>query len=226
MLQQTQVSRAIPRFESFMSHWPTIASLAAATNPEVLAQWSGLGYNTRALRLRDAAMAIAESGWPTTPRDLQKLPGVGTYTANAIASMSFGAHVAATDTNLRRVLSRWFGAALNGVDLVEYADEVVGEPAGTWNQAVMDLGAEICTPKAPSCGRCPVSDSCADPTVYVPPVRQSKFDGSNRQLRGALVRASLAGDNLSDAGRSLGRSDAEIRHTIAALAAEGLVPFD
>ena len=209
-----------------MNRWPTIASLAEATNVEVLAQCSGLGYNTRALRLRDAAVVIAESGWPTTAGDLQKLPGIGPYTANAITSISFGAQVAATDTNLRRVLSRWHGAALSGGDLIEYAAEVVGERAGTWNQAVMDLGADICTPKSPSCGRCPVSDSCADPTVYVPPIKQSKFDGSNRQLRGALVRASIAGQSLSAAGLSLGRSGAEITKTIAALAAEGLIPLD
>lgn len=226
MLQQTQVSRAIPRFEAFMDCWPTIASLAGATNAGVLAQWSGLGYNTRALRLRDSAIAIARSGWPTTPADLQKLPGIGPYTANAIASISFGAQVAATDTNLRRVLSRWCGVALEGAELAEYANEVVGDPAGIWTQAVMDLGAQICIPRTPSCNRCPVSDSCSDPTVYVPPVRQSKFEGSNRQLRGALVRASLAGDDLTEAGLSLGRTDEEMGQTIDALVTEGLISLE
>ncbi|MCZ7534295.1 MAG: A/G-specific adenine glycosylase [Acidimicrobiia bacterium] len=223
MLQQTQVARAITRFEAFMDRWPTVHDLATATNEEVLAEWSGLGYNSRALRLRDAAIHVSEQGWPTDPAALTALPGVGPYTANAIASICFGAPVAAVDTNLRRVLSRWDGRVLNRFDLERFASSVVGSPAGDWNQALMDLGSTICLPREPLCDRCPVAETCADPSIHVSAPRQSRFEGSTRQLRGALVRADLVGDDLNEAGEKLGRSPQEISHAIASLAAEGLI---
>ncbi|KAA3636515.1 MAG: A/G-specific adenine glycosylase [Armatimonadetes bacterium] len=223
MLQQTQVSRAIDRFEAFVDRWPTVDDLAAATNEEVLSEWSGLGYNSRALRLRDAAIQLSSSGWPTEPADLRTLPGIGPYTANAIASICFGAQIPAVDTNLRRILSRWAGRPLTGSDLEQFASSVVGAPAGDWNQALMDLGSTLCLAQEPLCDQCPVEDSCADPSVYVRAPRQSRFEGSTRQLRGALVRADLAGVDLIEVGTRLGRSPEEIDRTIGSLAEEGLI---
>mgnify|MGYP001825838633 CR=1 FL=1 len=223
MLQQTQVDRVIPKFEAWMSTWPHVAALASATNDDVLAAWSGLGYNSRAIRLRDAARAIDEQGWPSSIEGLQALPGVGPYTAAAIGSIAFGWGVPAVDTNLKRVLGRWHGAPLSGARLADYADDVVTEPAGEWNQALMDLGATTCRPTNPRCGECPVEAWCADPTVYTPPPRQSTFEGSNRQLRGALVKAHLAGTDLATTGRDLGRGDEETTATIATLRDEGLI---
>lgn len=223
MLQQTQVTRVIDRYEAFLDRWPDPASLATATNDEVLEAWSGLGYNSRAIRLRDAARTVAEHGWPTTVEGLRELPGVGPYTAAAIASMAFGEPVAAVDTNLRRILSRWTGEPLNAAQLTSVASDLVTEPAGDWNQALMDLGATICRPTNPACDRCPVSEWCADPTVYEPPPRQSTFEGSRRQLRGALVRAHVGGEDLRAAGRALGRSEEEIDEVLVELRNEGLV---
>ena len=224
MLQQTQVNRVIDRYEAFMARWPDASSLAAASTDEVLTAWSGLGYNARAVRLRDAARVVAEHGWPSTVEGLRELPGVGPYTAAAIASIAFGAPVAAVDTNLRRVLGRWVGRPLDGKDLDRTAADHVVEPAGEWNQAMMDLGATLCRPTNPACESCPVATWCSDPTVYEPPARQAPFDGSRRQLRGALVRAHLRGEDLAAAGRALDRSDAEVLAVIEDLRTEGLLP--
>lgn len=223
MLQQTQVERVIPKFDEFLNTWATVTDLAAASTHRLLAVWSGLGYNSRALRLRESARIITDEGWPTSVEGLQKLPGIGPYTAAAIASIAFGVDVPAVDTNLKRVLSRWYGEPLTGKSLDEFALETFAPPAGSWNQAVMDLGATVCRPKNPACGVCPVSEWCADPTVYEPPARQSGFRGSRRELRGALVRAALSNRDLRSAGRSLNRSDAEIDETITDLRTEGLI---
>jgi len=223
MLQQTQADRVAPAFEAFIERWPSIENLAEAETRELLAMWSGLGYNARALRLRQAAMIVRDTGWPSSVSGLEQLPGVGPYTAAAIASIAFGVDVPAIDTNLKRVLSRWRGAPLSGQPLDAYAKAVLASPAGTWNQAVMDLGAACCRPMNPLCSECPVARWCMDPTVYVPPPRQRAFKGSRRELRGALVRAAIGDNDLYAAGRSLNRSEEEIAAAIEDLCAEGLI---
>lgn len=223
MLQQTQVDRVIPKFDVFIDRWPTVTDLADADTTELLATWSGLGYNSRALRLKAAARVIHASGWPTSAVELQKLPGVGPYTAAAIASIAFGEDVPAIDTNLKRVLSRWAGKPLTGVILRDIADEALGSPSGDWNQAIMDLGATLCRPRRPQCSECPVSTWCLDSEVYEPPVRQSTFKGSQRELRGALVRAHVHNEDPWNAGRNLGRSDEDIARVLDALQSEGLL---
>jgi len=221
MLQQTQVDRVIPRYESFMARFPSVHDLARAHRIDVLEEWSGLGYNARAVRLHEAAAIVSRSGWP---EDLTTLPGVGPYTAAAIGSMAMGRAEPAVDTNLRRVISRWLGAPLEGRALTEAAQSVVGEPAGDWNQALMDLGSSLCTTKHPACDECPVTDFCADPTVYSSPRPQARFAGSRRELRGALVRAHVQGADLRDAGMEMGRTADEVDRAIADLSAEGLLP--
>ncbi len=226
MLQQTQVSRVVPKYEQFLTLWPSVESLATAETDELLRAWSGLGYNSRALRLRQAARVIATHGWPESVGGLRNLPGVGPYIAAAVGSISFGEVAPAVDTNLKRVLSRWAGKPLEGPALHAYAAAAVGIPAGSWNQALMDLGSTVCTSREPTCKQCPVDEWCADPSVYEPPPRQSTFNGSHRQLRGALVKAHLEGRDLHRAGKNLGRTDAEIEKTLDALHSEGLVSAD
>ncbi len=224
MLQQTQASRVIPFYERFIGRFPTVDSLADAVLQDVLDAWAGLGYNARALRLREAARVIRTQGWPTTPETLAELPGIGPYTAAAVASFAFGAHVPAVDTNLRRVLSRWHGESLNGTALARAAEVALGEPAGDWNQAMMDLGATLCVPKSPRCSVCPVKDWCSGPAAYSPPIGQGRFEGSARQLRGAIVRTLVRhAASIEDIVQQTGFPAVEAESALSDLMAEGLV---
>jgi A/G-specific adenine glycosylase len=194
MSQQTQLIRVVPAFERFMIRFPTPAALAEAGLAELLMLWDGLGYQRRAVNLRRAAAIVAAEGWPTSAAELERLPGVGPYTAAAVACFAFGESVAAIDTNVKRVISRWDGAALAGRGLAARAGELLDRrhPA-EWTQAIMDLAATICRPTSPQCDACPVSDGCSDPAIYVPPPRQSRYEGSVRQARAAILKRLAAG---------------------------------
>ena len=149
MLQQTQVARVLERYGPWLERWPTPAALAAAPAADVLRAWSGLGYNRRALNLQNAARRVVELGeFPSDIDGLERLPGIGPYTARAIACFAFGAQVTALDTNVRRVLERSLGTT------------DVAPPAGRawdWNQALFDLGAQVCLARVPRCERCPLA---------------------------------------------------------------------
>ena len=173
MLQQTQVSRIETAWESFMAAFPTPRDLADATPAAVLRAWAGLGYNRRAVNLQRAARAICEVHSGRVPQgleELEALPGIGGYTARAVAAIAFETPVAAIDTNLRRVLGRvlvgngWQGdpgVALSPVELQRRADQLVERRApGEWTHALMDVGATICRPRDPDCGGCPLSAAC------------------------------------------------------------------
>ena len=203
MLQQTQVSRVAPRFEAWLERWPTADALAEASPADVLAEWSGLGYNSRALRLQATARAVAEHGWPSAEAGLRELPGVGPYTAAAVAAFAFGQVAAAVDTNQVRVLDRWDGAVGRGAaDVRRRAMEQVPEDApGEWNHALMDLGATICTARVARCEVCPVAAWCTsaglvDPTAERELRRGSAkagpaqpFESTQRYVRGRIVAA-------------------------------------
>jgi A/G-specific adenine glycosylase len=149
MLQQTQVARVIPRYEAWLARWPTARALAAATLEEVLREWVGLGYNRRAVRLWEAARVVTRDGWPAR---LQDLPGVGPYTAAALGSFAFGHQEVALDTNARRLFGR--------------LGTVLAPPLGRaaeFNQATMELGATVCTARAPRCDACPLRAGCDGP---------------------------------------------------------------
>ncbi len=223
MCQQTQAERVVPRYERFLDRFPTEATLARAAPAEVLAEWSGLGYNRRAMHLHRAA-SVVERGWPRTVEGLLALPGVGPYTAAAVACFAFGVPVAAVDTNLRRVLSRWYGRPLAGLELEEAAGaELDRKRPAAWTSAMMDLGATICRPQ-PACVACPVAEWCADPGVYAPPLRQGRFAGSSRQARGAIVRALVAGAHSERALADVtGLAADRLAPALSALQAEGMV---
>ena len=225
MAQQTTVDRVVPRYLQFMERYPTPAALAVASVADVMRIWSGLGYNRRGLRLREAAALIAAHGWPKTPESLRSLPGVGDYTAAAVACFAFGEQVPTVDTNLRRVLTRWRGAVVPERDLVAYAAENVAPGrAADWNQAVMDLGATVCRPKLPDCASCPVVVWCEDPDAYRPPRPQGRFEGSSRQARGAVIKGLLNGPATTDllADRA-GLPVSRIEEAARQLAWEGIV---
>ncbi len=194
MLQQTQVARVLPRFEAWLERWPTAEALAAAGRAEVLGAWVGLGYNTRALRLHAACQVIAREGWPRTAAGLRALPGVGPYTAAAVASFAFGEVVAAVDVNVARVAAR-LGAGSPQVLLP------AGGPAA-WNQAMMELGATTCRARSAACSACPVAPWCASAGRVQVAERAPagaglpRFEDTNRWVRGRVVAALAAGEGL------------------------------
>lgn len=230
MLQQTQAGRVLPYFKRFMEAYPDPHALAAAPLAEVLAAWSGLGYNRRALRLQESARRIADAGWPVDTAGLRKLPGVGPYTAAAVRCFAFGEQLPTIDTNLRRVLSRWRGRPLDGEELASIAgEELPTGRAAEWNQAVMDLGSLICRPSTPLCPECPVAAWCASPDVYVPPRPQGVFRGSSREARGAVIRTLIEGGEEAtalDLAVRTGLDRSRIDEALAVLNEEGLVTVD
>jgi A/G-specific adenine glycosylase len=157
MLQQTKVATALPYFNRFLDRFPTAQALAAAPEADCFAAWAGLGYYRRARNLRAAAKIVADSGWPD---DLRSLPGVGDYTAAAIGSIAFGRQEACADGNVRRVMSRLAGETLSLADArLASAAMMQGAAAAEWNQAVMELGALVCT-ATPKCDECPLRRVC------------------------------------------------------------------
>ncbi|MEO6579594.1 MAG: A/G-specific adenine glycosylase [Sphingomicrobium sp.] len=161
MLQQTTVASVIPRFIRFLKRWPTVQALAAATDENVLHEWAGLGYYARARNLIACARAVAAAGsFPNTEAGLKALPGIGDYTAAAIAAIAFGADSVAVDTNVERVVARLRALSDKAAIRDAAAALVPTGKAGDFAQAMMDLGATICRPKSPSCAACPVSTHC------------------------------------------------------------------
>jgi A/G-specific adenine glycosylase len=164
MLQQTTVAAVIPRFERFLARWPTIQALAAASDEEVLSEWAGLGYYARARNLIACAREVARRGsFPKSAAELRELPGIGSYTAAAIAAIAFGEAAAAVDTNVERVVARLNALSRPLRSEIECLVHGMLPPgrAGDFTQAMMDLGATICRPKAPRCADCPLSGDCA-----------------------------------------------------------------
>ena len=206
MLQQTQASRVAERFPRFMARFPIAPELAAATATELLAEWSGLGYNRRALALQRAAATIVRDGWPETVEGLQRLPGIGPYTARAVASLAFGSAVGVVDTNVRRWLIRRLGVIDAPMQLQRAADALASATpdgrAADWTHATMEFGASVCRSRAPRCGDCPIADGCPSRGVAprVPVARQAPLRGSDRAYRGAVVRllAEVCGDGLAE----------------------------
>jgi A/G-specific adenine glycosylase len=224
MSQQTQITRVVAHWELFMAAFPTVGDLAAAPLADVLRAWSGLGYNARAKRLQEAARIVVSEGWPADAEGLARLPGIGEYTGRAVAAFAYGERVAAIDTNLRRVLSRWHGERLDGAALERAAEESMDDDASRWNQAVMDLGAAVCRPRDPACSSCPVDAWCAGPDVYQPPKAQARFEGSKRQVRGAVIRRlAMAESTFDQLAGATGFSPDELGEALDGLIADGLV---
>jgi A/G-specific adenine glycosylase len=192
MAQQTQVERVVPRWRRWLERWPTVDALAAASAGDVIAEWQGLGYNRRALALHRAAQHVAAHGWPD---DLTELPGVGRYTADAVACFAFGRDVLPVDVNVRRVQER------TGATFTSAAA-----------QALMDLGATVCLARVPRCELCPLADGCPSRGRRYEPLRkQGPLEGSFRQRRARALRAVIAGERPDD------------DEALASLARDGLV---
>jgi A/G-specific adenine glycosylase len=201
------MSRVLPAYERFIAAFPTVEALAASSTGDVIRVWTGMGYNQRAVRLHRAARQIAASGWPRTAADFARIDGIGPFTAAIVASFAFGEPAACVDTNVRRVLGRVAGdESLNGRALQALADTaIVGAAPARWNQALMDYGARICTPR-PACDACVVRRWCASRKRHASPApkvadqraayaavprkkREPPYEGSRRFFRGRIIDA-------------------------------------
>jgi A/G-specific adenine glycosylase len=203
MLQQTPVNRVIPHLEAWLARWPAPTALAADAPAEAVRQWANLGYPRRALWLHRAAAEIRDRHGGVVPRDVDELlalSGIGDYTARAVAVFAYGERHPVVDTNTRRVLARAIGGRaqpgppsrrdLTAMDAVLPAEP---EAAAIVNAAAMELGATVCTARAPRCDACPISDRCAWRAAGYPDTgderrRQARYEGSDRQTRGAVLK--------------------------------------
>ena len=211
MLQQTSVSRVLPKFENFVEVFPTPHALAAAPLGDALVVWQGLGYPRRCRNLREAAIVIASDHEGVVPDDLEvllSLPGVGAYTARAVLTFAYRRDVAVVDVNVSRVFSRVRGESMKAKDLQVTADSLV--PRGLsweWNQVLMELGGRVCTARSPRCHECPIKQWCVygstessiDPATLSAGASkpQPRFEGSDRQLRGTVLRIVLQSSSES-----------------------------
>ena len=236
MLQQTPVARVLPVWTAWLARWPDPPALAAAAPAEAIRLWGRLGYPRRALRLHAAALVISEQHAgqvPASYADLLALPGIGSYTAAAVASFGFGRRQAVVDTNVRRVQARLVsGVALPApalttaeLRLAESLLPAADQAVAAWNVAVMELGALVCTARTPRCGSCPVADCCSWQLAGAPPYDGrphpvQPWAGTDRQVRGRLLAA------LRDSAHSLTRDELRARATDAEARVHGWVQVD
>ena len=240
MLQQTPVARVEPAWRAWLERWPTPADLAAASPADVIRAWGKLGYPRRALRLREAAAAIVERHGGVVPAEvsaLEALPGVGTYTARAVACFGHGSPQPVVDTNVRRVVARLVhGHAEAGnaraADLADISELTPDDPerAVRFSVAAMELGALVCVAGTPRCGACPVRDRCAwvlagRPAHDGPPRRVQKFAGTDRQVRGRLLDVLRAAAHPVEAAELDAAWDDAVQRSrcLDSLLADGLV---
>ena len=240
MAQQTQIARVADAWSRFMDRFPTPGALAASSPADVLRAWQGMGYDRRAINLRRAAQAIRDEHGGRVPDDilaLQRLPGIGPYTARAIAAIAFARPVGAVDTNVRRVLGRTLG--LEGDAVVQAAADASVDRArpGDWTHAVMDIGATVCRPRSPRCDACPLRPWCTFATgaagsAHAPATARKAapaFTSTTRWLRGRIVdRLRAAPDGAwTEVDAPIGSHDAiAVGAALEALARDGLVELD
>lgn len=245
MLQQTPVARVIPRLEHWLERWPTPADLAAVPPGEAIRAWDRLGYPRRALALHAAATAIAEQHGNTVPRDvdaLLALPGVGPYTARAVAAFAYGVRTPVVDINVRRVLARALdgrgepGPARTRRELALMETLLPGDPerARLVNAGTMELGQTVCTARTPLCDVCPIALTCAWRAAGYPEytgpraTRQKRYAGSDRQVRGLILRELRAGETAVPAAvvEGLWPDAVQCERALTGLLRDGLVVGD
>ncbi len=241
MAQQTPVARVAPVWVEWMRRWPTPSALAAESPGEVVRSWGRLGYPRRALRLREAAVAIRDRHGGVVPDDeaeLRALPGVGGYTAAAVTAFAFGRRTTVVDTNVRRVLVRAVEGREHAAPVLTSEESALAaalvpeavERSATWNVAVMELGAVVCTARNPRCDVCPVQDVCAwvrsgRPEHDGPRRRAQAWHGTDRQVRGAVVQAlrDASGPVARGALWDVGPDAAQVDRCITSLVVDGLL---
>ena len=226
--QQTQLNRANKYFKKFIKEFPTPNDMASSSLKKILEMWSGLGYNSRAKRMYESSKIIAEKSFDGLYPDFQQLPGVGPYTENAILSFVYNKKVVAEDINVKRVISRYFGMK----DPKKYINRfsyllLKNTESRKLNQALMDFGSIICRPRNPLCLNCPLENSCKK-YFNLETKSQEKFFGSNRELRGNLIKILLKNDglNIKTLQKELNTENERLNKILKNLQKDGLVKFN
>jgi len=217
--QQTQINRADTYYQKFIKRFPTPESMSKSSLKTILKMWSGLGYNNRAKRLYESSKLLAEQGFEGIYPNFEILPGVGSYTKNAILSFAYGDNVLAVDTNLQRIIIRYFGIDNTKDYLREYSDLLLESiKSEDLNQAFMDFGSSICTSSNTKCDICPLEKNCKK---YFVNSKNSikKFKGSNRELRGKIIRLLLEENQISvkEVEKKIGEDESKINTAITGL---------
>lgn len=223
--QQTQINRANIYYQEFIKKFPTPESMSQSSLKTILKMWSGLGYNNRAIRLYESSKLIAEKGFKNIYPNFELLPGVGQYTKNAILSFAYGDKVLALDTNLERVLTRYFAIDSTKNYVRKYSDFLLaGVNSRDLNQALMDLGSSICTNSNPKCDICPLEKKC-EKYILKSKISIEKFKGSNRELRGKIIKLLLVENKIAvkDIVKKTREDEEKIITAINGLKGDGLL---
>ena len=236
MLQQTPVNRVLPVWSHWLKEWSTPAKLASARKSEVITAWGRLGYPRRAIRLHESAQIIAQDFNNRVPRsveDLRNLPGVGEYTAAAIAAFAYGQSTLVLDVNIRRFFARLFDGVehpTNSISTIEreLRQKLIPQDGATWAAATMEFGALVCTSKNPACELCPLKRQCAWRRAGYPKselVRKSQsWSGTDRQCRGTIVQALRENSKLSTVAlKKLWHDESQVEKALKTLIADGLI---
>lgn len=240
MLQQTQVDRVIPKYQAFLKQFPTWQALAKAAPAQVITAWAGLGYNRRALGLHRLAQEVVGSAdqaatgageLPSDAASLEQMSGIGPYTARAVQAFAFRVpHAAPVDTNIERILRRVFNRyQANKQELSELAQKVSPRDSWSWNHAMMDLGATVCTARSPKCEECPLQTICAAYPCAGNEIKkrpQDKFEQSNRWYRGKILThlGQVSTANIQEIATAINLTNhALLEHLLQQLLAEGFL---
>ncbi len=223
--QQTQINRADDYYKKFIKEFPTPESMARSSLKKVLELWSGLGYNNRAKRLYESSKILSESSFDSINPNFEILPGVGPYTKNAILSFAYGDSVLAIDTNLERIITRYFGVDDAKDYLKRYSQSLLKKVnSKDLNQAFMDFGSMVCTSLNPSCDICPLETECSK---YFSKIKKSyqKFEGSNREIRGKVLKLLLNEDQISkeELTNKLGEEEGKLNKALHGLQKDNLL---
>ena len=223
--QQTQINRADDYYKKFIKEFPTPESMARSSLKKVLELWSGLGYNNRAKRLYESSKMLSESSFDSINPNFEILPGVGPYTKNAILSFAYGDSVLAIDTNLERIITRYFGVDDAKDYLKRYSQFLLKKVnSKDLNQAFMDFGSMVCTSLSPSCDICPLETECSK---YFSKIKKSyqKFEGSNREIRGKVLKLLLNEGQISkeELTNKLGEEEEKLNKALHGLQKDNLL---
>ena len=223
--QQTQINRADDYYKKFIKKFPSPESMAKSSLKKVLELWSGLGYNNRAKRLYESSKMLSESSFDSINPNFEILPGVGPYTKNAILSFAYGDSVLAIDTNLERIITRYFGVDDAKDYLKRYSQFLLKKVnSKDLNQAFMDFGSMVCTSLSPSCDICPLETECSK---YFSKIKKSyqKFEGSNREIRGKVLKLLLNEDQISkeELTNKLGEEEEKLNKALHGLQKDNLL---